>query len=175
APAPRARARRGGPGRPGARAPPPWARAVRGRRRCGSDRRTVGRTPTPRSRRRPSRGRREGPRSLRRMSRPGDQESREMETPSKPPYPPAEPRLDRAVEEVLTACGAERSEGIWITSDLRETYFELHRLGWARSVEVWNAQGRLAGGLYGVAVGGLFAGESMFHRDSGASKVAFAT
>ncbi len=82
--------------------------------------------------------------------------------------------FDRAFEEVLRACGDEREEGTWITADLKKTYMELHKLGWAHSVEVWNAQGRLAGGLYGVAVGGLFAGESMFHRDTGASKVAFA-
>jgi leucyl/phenylalanyl-tRNA--protein transferase len=82
--------------------------------------------------------------------------------------------FDRAFDQVLAACGDERKEGTWITSDLRKTYLELHRLGWAHSTEVWNAQGKLAGGLYGVAVGGLFAGESMFHRDSGASKVAFA-
>ena len=82
--------------------------------------------------------------------------------------------VDRAFEEVLTACGNERGEGTWITADLRKTYLELHKLGWAHSVEVWNAKGKLAGGLYGVAVGALFAGESMFHRDTGASKVAFA-
>ena len=82
--------------------------------------------------------------------------------------------FDRAFEDVLRACGDQRKEGTWITSDLRKTYLELHRLGWAHSTEVWNAQGQLAGGLYGVAVGALFAGESMFHRDTGASKVAFA-
>jgi leucyl/phenylalanyl-tRNA--protein transferase len=83
--------------------------------------------------------------------------------------------LDRAFEQVMLACGDERDEGTWITNDLKKTYLELHRLGWAHSIEVWNHQGKLAGGLYGVAVGGLFAGESMFHRDTGASKVAFAT
>jgi leucyl/phenylalanyl-tRNA---protein transferase len=82
--------------------------------------------------------------------------------------------FDRAFEEVLRACGEERAEGTWITNDLRKTYLELHRLGWAHSVEVWSQTGKLAGGLYGVAVRGLFAGESMFHRASGASKVAFA-
>ncbi len=82
--------------------------------------------------------------------------------------------FDRAFEEVLRACGDERQEGTWITGDLKKTYLELHRLGWAHSIEVWNERGQLAGGLYGVAVGGLFAGESMFHRDTGASKVAFA-
>ena len=74
----------------------------------------------------------------------------------------------------MDACGSQRDEGTWITKDLRKTYLELNKLGWAHSVEVWNAEGQLAGGLYGMAVGGLFAGESMFHRDTGASKVAFA-
>ena len=82
--------------------------------------------------------------------------------------------FDRAFPEVMAACGDERDEGTWITGDLRKTYLELHRLGWAHSTEVWNERGELAGGLYGVAVSGLFAGESMFHRDTGASKVAFA-
>jgi len=53
-----------------------------------------------------------------------------------------------------------------------ETYTELHRLGWAHSVETWSADGALVGGLYGIEVGGLFAGESMFHRERDASKVA---
>jgi leucyl/phenylalanyl-tRNA--protein transferase len=82
--------------------------------------------------------------------------------------------VDRAFDDVIEACATERSEGTWITDDLRKVYLELHKLGWAHSVEVWNAKGKLAGGLYGVAVSGLFAGESMFHRDTGASKVAFA-
>ena len=82
--------------------------------------------------------------------------------------------FDRAFPEVIAACGDERDEGTWITSDLRKAYLELHRLGWAHSTEVWNEKGELAGGLYGVAIGRLFAGESMFHRDTGASKVAFA-
>ncbi|MDN5895179.1 MAG: leucyl/phenylalanyl-tRNA--protein transferase, partial [Nocardioides sp.] len=58
-----------------------------------------------------------------------------------------------------------------ISSSGRAAYVELHRLGWAHSVEAWTG-GELAGGLYGVAVGGLFAGESMFHRRTDASKVA---
>jgi leucyl/phenylalanyl-tRNA--protein transferase len=82
--------------------------------------------------------------------------------------------FDRAFGDVIAACGDERDEGTWITADLRKTYLELHKLGWAHSIEVWNDRGGLAGGLYGVAVGGLFAGESMFHREAGASKVAFA-
>jgi leucyl/phenylalanyl-tRNA--protein transferase len=55
---------------------------------------------------------------------------------------------------------------------MRTAYVRLHALGWAHSVEVWGADGRLAGGLYGVAVGGLFAAESMFHHARDASKVA---
>ena len=62
-------------------------------------------------------------------------------------------------------------EGRWITADVAQAYGRLHRLGWAHSVECWR-DGRLAGGLYGLAVGGLFAGESMFHRETDASKVA---
>jgi len=76
-------------------------------------------------------------------------------------------------ESVLQACGDRPGEGTWITPDIVSTYAELHRLGWAHSVEVWRGK-NLAGGLYGIAMGGMFAGESMFHRVSGASKVAFA-
>jgi leucyl/phenylalanyl-tRNA--protein transferase len=66
-----------------------------------------------------------------------------------------------------------RGEGDqWITGDFVETYTELHRQGFAHSVEVWNAAGDLVGGLYGIELGGLFAGESMFHRERDASKVA---
>jgi len=81
--------------------------------------------------------------------------------------------FDRAYREVMTACSEARAEGTWITPDVLATYTELHALGWAHSVEVW-VEGRLAGGLYGLAVGSLFAGESMFHQRTGASKVAFA-
>ena len=59
----------------------------------------------------------------------------------------------------------------WIDEDIAAAYSRLHDLGWAHSVESWQG-GRLVGGLYGVAIGGLFAGESMFHRVSDASKVA---
>jgi leucyl/phenylalanyl-tRNA---protein transferase len=81
--------------------------------------------------------------------------------------------FDQAFEQVLRACADERAEGTWITPDILNTYLELHRLGWGHSVEVWRGDD-LAGGLYGLAVGALFAGESMFHRETGASKVAFA-
>lgn len=80
-------------------------------------------------------------------------------------------RVDTAFEEVVAACGDPRRPGAWIDAGIREAYGELHRLGWAHSVEAWQ-DGRLAGGLYGVAIGGLFAGESMFHRSRDASKVA---
>lgn len=76
---------------------------------------------------------------------------------------------------VIEGC-AEPGEGrmsTWITPELGEAYLELHHAGHAHSVEVWR-EGRLVGGLYGVVVGGLFAGESMFSRESSASKVALA-
>lgn len=80
-------------------------------------------------------------------------------------------RVDTAFEEVIDACGDRRRPDGWITRDVRSAYLELHELGWVHSVEAW-CDGRLAGGLYGVAIGGLFAGESMFHRERDASKVA---
>lgn len=80
-------------------------------------------------------------------------------------------RVDTAFEEVMAECGRpDRPDG-WITDEFRDAYCGLHDLGWAHSVEAWR-DGRLAGGLYGVAIGGLFAGESMFHRERDASKVA---
>lgn len=82
-------------------------------------------------------------------------------------------RVDTAFEEVVAACADPRRPAGWIDDDIATAYVRLHRLGWAHSVEAWR-DGRLAGGLYGVAVGGLFAGESMFHRERDASKVALA-
>jgi len=81
--------------------------------------------------------------------------------------------LDADFPGVIAACAEARGpeEGTWITPHLAEAYVELHRLGVAHSVEVWQA-GQLAGGLYGLALGGFFAGESMFHRVRDASKVA---
>ena len=80
-------------------------------------------------------------------------------------------RVDTAFDEVVGACGSpDRPDG-WITWDFVQAYGRLHRLGWAHSVEAWQ-DGQLAGGLYGVSIGGLFAGESMFHRVRDASKVA---
>lgn len=80
-------------------------------------------------------------------------------------------RVDTAFAEVVAACGdPERPQG-WIDDDIAAAYQELHELGWAHSVEAWQND-RLVGGLYGVAMGGLFAGESMFHHVRDASKVA---
>lgn len=79
---------------------------------------------------------------------------------------------NRAFGAVLRGC-ADREEGTWITPDMAVAYQRLHRLGHAHSVEAWQG-GKLAGGLYGVALGGLFAGESMFSRVPDASKAALA-
>jgi leucyl/phenylalanyl-tRNA--protein transferase len=81
--------------------------------------------------------------------------------------------IDRAFEDVIHACGEEREEGTWITPRLIEGYVALYELGWAHSLEVWEGS-RLIGGIYGVAIGRAFAAESMFHRETDASKVAFA-
>ena len=86
--------------------------------------------------------------------------------------PRFEVRWDTAFDAVVTACADPGREGRWITPQITRAYGELHRRGWAHSVEAWQ-DGELVGGLYGVAVGGLFAGESMFHRVTDASKVAF--
>lgn len=80
--------------------------------------------------------------------------------------------VDQDFESVIEGCADTSREGGWITPDFIEAYTELHRLGWAHSIEVWDVEDRLVGGLYGVAIGGLFAGESMFHRARDASKVA---
>ncbi|MEV7429587.1 MULTISPECIES: leucyl/phenylalanyl-tRNA--protein transferase [unclassified Nocardioides] len=80
-------------------------------------------------------------------------------------------RVDTAFAAVVDACGDPRRPQGWIDEDIRAAYLRLHELGWAHSVEAWR-DGELVGGLYGVAVGGLFAGESMFHTARDASKVA---
>jgi leucyl/phenylalanyl-tRNA---protein transferase len=82
-----------------------------------------------------------------------------------------EVRVDTAFHEVVAACADPGRPDGWITPEIHEAYSRLHRLGWAHSVEAWDDEG-LAGGLYGVATGGLFAGESMFRRRTDASKVA---
>jgi leucyl/phenylalanyl-tRNA--protein transferase len=87
-----------------------------------------------------------------------------------------EARFDSAFGEVIASCAAPRKgePGTWIGEAMVEAYLELHRLGYAHSVETWIA-GDLAGGLYGVAMGGVFFGESMFSRVRDASKIALAT
>ncbi|MHB1536493.1 MAG: leucyl/phenylalanyl-tRNA--protein transferase [Acidimicrobiales bacterium] len=81
-------------------------------------------------------------------------------------------RVDTAFDSVIDACADRRRPGAWIDRSMQRAYRRLHELGWVHSVEAWDADGELAGGLYGVAIGGLFAGESMFHRRTDASKVA---
>lgn len=102
------------------------------------------------------------PRSLRQVIRRGEYEL----------------RVDSAFERVVRECGADREEGTWISEEIIGVYVELHRMGFAHSVEAWSGrgggEGELAGGLYGVALGGAFFGESMFHRRANASKVALA-
>lgn len=73
---------------------------------------------------------------------------------------------------VIDACADPGRRGAWIDADIRDAYVRLHELGWAHSVETRDADGQLVGGLYGLQVGRLFAGESMFHRATDASKVA---
>lgn len=81
-------------------------------------------------------------------------------------------RVDTCFVDVVRGCAdSARSDG-WITDDFIEAYARLHELGWAHSIEAFDSGGVLAGGLYGVRVGGFFAGESMFHRARDASKVA---
>lgn len=84
--------------------------------------------------------------------------------------------VDTAYDEVVAGCADPSRDGGWIRADIAAAYRRLHDLGWVHSVEAWavgpDGDRRLAGGLYGVAVGGLFAGESMFHRERDASKVA---
>jgi leucyl/phenylalanyl-tRNA---protein transferase len=80
-------------------------------------------------------------------------------------------RVDTAFDEVLEGCADRKRPGAWINRDIKAAYRRLHGLGWVHSVEAWRGAS-LVGGLYGVAIGGLFAGESMFHRETDASKVA---
>jgi len=83
-----------------------------------------------------------------------------------------EVRVDSAFRQVIRACAEPRPDhGVWITEPILERYCELHRLGYAHSVETW-INGELVGGLYGVALGGFFAGESMFSRAADSSKIA---
>lgn len=83
-----------------------------------------------------------------------------------------EATVDAAFAEVIAGCAHPHGEdGTWISPAMRAAYIELHRLGWAHSVEIWDGS-RLVGGLYGILVGGVFTGESMFHHSTDASKVA---
>jgi leucyl/phenylalanyl-tRNA--protein transferase len=84
---------------------------------------------------------------------------------------PFEITINEAFEEVIFGCSERREEGTWLTDSMIEAYLELHEAGHAHSLECW-AGDELAGGIYGVGVGGLFAGESMFYRRTDASKVA---
>jgi leucyl/phenylalanyl-tRNA---protein transferase len=78
-------------------------------------------------------------------------------------------KIDNAFSDVVEACA--KRENTWINREIIESYKRLHGLGYAHSIEAWR-EGKLAGGLYGVAVGGAFFGESMFHRVTDASKIA---
>ena len=80
-----------------------------------------------------------------------------------------ETKIDTAFSDVIEACA--KREDTWINREIIESYIRLHELGYAHSVEAWT-NGKLAGGLYGVAIGGAFFGESMFHRVTDASKIA---
>ena len=94
---------------------------------------------------------------------------------------PYEVTLDEDFPQVMHLCGETRANATWIIPQLVAGYVKLHELGWAHSVEVWERSSSssssrvLVGGIYGVAIGGLFAGESMFHLRTDASKIAFAT
>lgn len=83
--------------------------------------------------------------------------------------------IDERFPEVIRACAEVPRPAGWISEAIIDAYCELHRLGWAHSVESCDESGRLVGGLYGVRVGGLFVGESMFHLARDASKVALVT
>ncbi|CAI9402578.1 MULTISPECIES: leucyl/phenylalanyl-tRNA--protein transferase [Aestuariimicrobium] len=83
--------------------------------------------------------------------------------------------VDRAFDEVMERCAAPTRTGGWIDARVQQVFSDLHRAGWVHSIEVWDDRDRLVGGLYGVSMGGLFAGESMFHDEEfgrDASKVA---
>ena len=87
--------------------------------------------------------------------------------------------LNQAFDDVIHACSLPRSDGLpegehtWIHNEMIEAYSELHAQGFAHSIEVWDDKGALVGGLYGLKIGGIYFGESMFHIASNASKLAF--
>jgi len=80
--------------------------------------------------------------------------------------------VNQDFEAVLRACANPQRESGWINTDVISAFTALHQMGVAHSIEVWDSEGRLAGGLYGLELGGVFAGESMFHVTKNASKVA---
>ena len=83
--------------------------------------------------------------------------------------------MNQDFESVIRACKSTKREGqqgTWITRQMEQAYIRLHRSGWAHSVEAWNGD-RLVGGLYGIRIGAMFFGESMFSHESNASKYAF--
>lgn len=82
-------------------------------------------------------------------------------------------RVDTAFESVVRACGDPRRPHGWITEEIVHAYCRLHELGWAHSIEIWRDDA-LVGGLYGLGIGAFFAGESMFHHVTDASKAAVA-
>ena len=84
--------------------------------------------------------------------------------------------FDTAFTQVIKACAAPRSNesGTWLLPEMQQAYHRLHNEGYAHSIEAWH-DGELVGGLYGIAIGQVFFGESMFHRKTDASKVAFVT
>ncbi|GGY84918.1 leucyl/phenylalanyl-tRNA--protein transferase [Marinobacter zhanjiangensis] len=77
---------------------------------------------------------------------------------------------DQAFRRIIHLCGSTRPEGTWITDDMEQAYIELHRQGHAHSIEAWNQRDELVGGLYGLAIGRCFFGESMFSLETNASK-----
>lgn len=84
-------------------------------------------------------------------------------------------RIDTAFEDVIRACTHREDEETWITPEIIRAYTKFHQAGWAHSFETWNREtNTLVGGLYGISIGKVFAGESMFFRESGASKFALA-
>jgi leucyl/phenylalanyl-tRNA--protein transferase len=80
--------------------------------------------------------------------------------------------VNQDFEAVMRACGNPERESGWINEDVISAFTALHQIGVAHSIEVWDSEGRLVGGLYGLELGGVFAGESMFHVTKNASKVA---
>lgn len=80
--------------------------------------------------------------------------------------------IDTDVEGVIEGCADPSRPNGWISDEVKAAYVDLYRLGWAHSFEVWDQEGDLVGGLYGISIGGLFCGESMFYAATDASKVA---